>query len=267
MKQSSGFYMTTEIKIYPDADALNQGAAEDFERSCLAAIKNDGRFTCALSGGSTPRSLYRLLAKNIASRLPWTKMHFFWGDERLVPADHPESNYRMAMTEMLSKVPIPEANIHRVKTECGSAEEAAKLYEQELGSFFKGQTVPRFHYNLLGLGENGHTASLFPHSSALKITQRLVVAPYVDELHTYRISLTVPVLNNARRIVFLVSGEKKAPVVREVIEGKRQPDNLPAQLIEAKHGSLCWMLDRAAGYLLKQSTPKATGGPRYSSHR
>ena len=243
--------MADETKIYETADALNHGAAEDFERSCTQAVQQNGRFVCVLSGGSTPKALYALLAKSYAGRLPWPQIHLFWGDERFVPPTDSESNYHMAFTELLSKVPVPQQNIHRVHTETGSPEEAANRYEQEIRSTFPGQALPAFDYLLLGLGENGHTASLFPHSAALKITNRLVVASYIEELKANRITMTVPLLNNARRIIFLVSGEKKATVLRDVREGTSKPDDLPSQLIRAGNGSLCWLLDRPAASLLQ----------------
>jgi len=244
--------MTREILIEPNPEAVARTAASEFIQQAVAAAQAKGHFAVALSGGSTPRTLYSLLASDAyRDRLPWDKIHFFWGDERHVPPDHPDSNYRMAREAMLSKVPVPAGNIHRIKTEQADAGAVAAQYEAELRSFFQtadGQ-FPRFDLVLLGMGPDGHTASLFPGTAALAERQRLVVANRVEKLGTYRITLTLPVLNNAACVMFLVTGEDKAQVLKEVLEG--EPDRYPSQLIKAVNGRLIWVVEQSAASLLE----------------
>jgi 6-phosphogluconolactonase len=254
----------SDIQIVPNADALCLAAATAFVSSAEAAVREKGSFTVVLSGGSTPKNLYALLADNASwrVRVPWEKVHFFWGDERHVLPDHPESNYRMAHEAMLSKVSIPAANIHRIKSEYVDAGQAAWEYEQTLQEFFHltaGQ-YPCFDLVFLGLGPDAHTASLFPGTQALHEQQRLVVANWVGKFHTERITMTAPVLNNAACIVFLVSGEEKALPLKAVLEGRYEPSQLPAQLIHPHHGRLLWLVDQAAARLLQgeQRTNEAT---------
>ena len=211
-------------------------------------------FTMALSGGSTPMGLHTLLVSDpaVRDRLPWHHLHFFWGDERHVPPDHPQSNYRMAYESLFTLAPVPIENIHRVPAEEPDAALAAEKYERELRTFFRleiGQ-LPRFDCILLGMGSDGHTASLFPHTEALHELNRLVVANWVDKFKTYRVTLTVPVLNHANLVVFLVSGHDKAEALKEVLQGDRQPERFPAQLIQPDPGNLLWIVDRAAARLL-----------------
>jgi 6-phosphogluconolactonase len=206
--------------------------------------------------------LYALLADDVSwwARIPWERTHFFWGDERHVPPDHPDSNYRMAYDTMLSKVSIPAANIHRIKSEYPSAEQAAQEYEQTLRAFFQltaGQ-YPCFDLVLLGLGPEAHTASLFPGARALYEHQRLVVATWVGKFYTERITMTAPVLNNAARLVFLVSGEEKALPLKAVLEGRNESEQLPAQLIQPRHGRLLWLVDQAAARLLQANQREQT---------
>jgi 6-phosphogluconolactonase len=240
----------TEVRVFPNAAEL-AGAAADEISFCIRRTLRDGdRFTWALSGGSTPRDLYRLLASDpYRDRLPWHAVHFFWSDERHVPPDHSESNYRMAREAMLDAVPVPPGNLHRIATEEPDAQRAAVRYEVELRSFFASASGewPRFDLVLLGLGKDGHTASLFPGSAAVREHERLVVAPWVEELDAYRITLTLPVLSHARRVLFLASGGEKAEALRAVIEGERDPDLYPAQAVE---GNRLWLVDRAAARLL-----------------
>ena len=221
------------IRIFDNPSELARGAAEHF-----VTLAQQDRFTVALSGGSTPKILYQLLAdpdEPFRARVPWSKTHFYWSDERHVPPDHPDSNYRMAHEAMLSHVPVPESNVHRVSGENPSAQEAADEYEQIL--------VPRLDQILLGLGTDGHTASIFPGSDLLHETKRLVAAPWVKKLNTYRITMTLPLLNNGASIVFLVSGREKAEIVKEVLEG---PKKYPAQFVQPTDGELIWMLDKDA---------------------
>ncbi|HEV8578364.1 MAG TPA: 6-phosphogluconolactonase [Thermoanaerobaculia bacterium] len=240
----------SEIRVFTDAAELLRAAADEIA-SCARRIADENdRFTWCLSGGSTPRGLYRLLAGDpYRECLPWHAMHFFWGDERHVPPDHPESNFRMAREAMLDAVPVPPENIHRIAAEEADAERAALLYQAELRSFFAlapGEW-PRFDLVLLGLGKDAHTASLFPGSAALRERRRLVVAPWVEEQRAFRITLTPPALNHARRTLFLVSGAEKAAALRTVIEGEREPDRYPAQAVE---GNRLWLVDGAAARLL-----------------
>jgi 6-phosphogluconolactonase len=243
-----------EIHIVTDAEALSHAAAAEFVDSAKAAAQTKGLFTVALSGGSTPDSLYALLAddKSWREQIPWDKTHCFWGDERHVPPDHTDSNYRMAYDAMLSKVPIPSVNIHRIKGEYPDAEQAAREYEQTLRGFFRLPTGqhPRFDLILLGLGPDAHTASLFPGTQALLKQRRLVVANWVGKFYAERITMTAPVLNNAACVLFLVSGEEKALPVKAVLEGRYEPGQLPAQLIRPRHGRLVWLVDQSAARLL-----------------
>ena len=214
-------------------------------------------FTMALSGGSTPMGLHTLLVSDpaVRDRLPWHHLHFFWGDERHVPPDHPQSNYRMAYETLLSLAPVPAENIHRVPAEEPDAALAAKKYEQELQAFFglEAGQLPRFDCILLGMGPDGHTASLFPGTEALHETNRLVAANWVEKYKTYRITLTVPVLNHADLVVFLVSGAEKAEALREVLQGDYRPNRFPAQLIRPGPGKLLWIVDKASARLLTNS--------------
>jgi len=208
----------------------------------------------ALSGGSTPKGVYALLALDpgLQREVPWDKIHFFWGDERHVPPDHPDSNYRMADDALLSKVPVPVANVHRILSENRDADDAARQYEGTLRAFFQASAgrFPRFDLVLLGLGSDGHTASLFPGTTALHERQRLVAANWVGKLDVDRITVTAPVFNGACCVMFLVSGEDKAMPLKAVMEGRHEPEQLPAQLIRPEDGKLLWLVDQAAGRLL-----------------
>jgi 6-phosphogluconolactonase len=243
------------IQIVTDADALYQATASEFVRQAGEAVEAKGTCTVALSGGSTPKGLYGLLANDPTWRgqVAWDNIYVFWGDERHVPPDHPDSNYRMAHEALLSKVPIPPAHVHRIKSEHPDARQAADDYEQTLRAFFHLATgqFPRFDLIFLGLGPEGHTASLFPGTKALHDTGRLVVSTWVGKFFTDRITLTPAVLNNAAGVIFLVSGEDKALALKAVLEGPDEPAQLPAQLIRPTHGRLLWLVDRAAASLLQ----------------
>ena len=235
-----------DIQIFDNPTALFQGAADEFTSQATAAVQSSGRFTVALSGGSTPKSLYSLLATNAS--LPWGKTYFFFGDERHVPPDDPESNYRMARESLLSKVPVPPENVFRVPAENPDAGQAAEAYEQTLRKFFgppPGQ-FPRFDMVLLGMGPDGHTASLFPGIPALREKTRWVVSDWIEKFKTHRITLTLPVLNNAAVVMFLVSGRDKANMLKEVLQGKQPGEVFPSKLIKPSNGELIWMVDRAA---------------------
>lgn len=233
------------IEVLPTPADLFHGAAEEFVRLGRAAIAERGRFTVALSGGSTPRSLYFLLARDYAG-FSWDQTFLFFGDERHVPPDHPDSNYRMVKEALLANIQIPTKNVYRVQAEMPDADAAAAAYEKQLRSFFKlapGE-FPHFDLILLGLGPDGHTASLFPDSAGLKEQTRLVIANWVEKFKTDRITFTFPVLNHTADVMFLASGPDKATMVRDVLEGNRTPP-FPAQLVQPE-GRLVWMLDEAA---------------------
>lgn len=239
---------SAEIRTLTTPQELFAAAAEEVVRAANDAVGARERFTIALSGGSTPKSLYNLLATNARTTLPWDRMFFFWGDERHVPPDDPDSNYRMVNEAMLSKVPVPPGNVFRIPAENPDADDVAAAYEQTLRKFFQLDAggVPRFDLILLGLGPDGHTASLFPGTAGLKEKSRLVIANWVEKLKTHRLSFTLPVLNAAREVAFLVSGTDKAPVLKEVLEGNEPGEQYPAKLVQPKDGKLIWFLDRGA---------------------
>jgi 6-phosphogluconolactonase len=244
-----------EIRRLATPQDLFQAAAEELIHRATAAIAKRGRFALALSGGSTPKSLYQLIAAN-AGKLPWDKMFFFFGDERHVPPTDPESNYRMADESILSKVPIPPANIFRIPAENPDADAAADTYDETLRKFFEvaAGEFPRFDLILLGLGPDGHTASLFPETGALREKSRLVVANWVEKLKTHRITLTLPVLNAARCVAFLVSGADKAAMLHEILEGKGGGEKYPSKLVRPSEGNVLWFADRAAASELSVPT-------------
>jgi len=237
---------TRTIQILPAPADLFRAAAQEFVRVGNLAIAVRGRFTLALSGGSTPKSLYSLLAAQHAA-FDWGRTFLFFGDERHVPPDHPDSNYRMVHDALLTKISIPAKNVFRVKAENPDAAAAALEYENELRQFFAlpSGEFPRFDLILLGLGPDGHTASLFPGSEGLKEQSRLVIANWVERFDTHRITFTFPVLNHAAQVMFLASGPDKADMVRQVLEGKHTPP-YPSQQVQPIEGRLLWMLDEAA---------------------
>jgi 6-phosphogluconolactonase len=237
-----------DLRVVPDPPALFQAAANEFASRAIASVKTAGRFTVALAGGSTPKSFYSLLASNDRDRLPWDKMFFFWGDERHVPPEHPESNYRMAFDALLSKVPVPAGNVFRIPAENPDANRAAEAYEQTLRDFFHppAGTFPRFDLILLGMGPDGHAASLFPESKAVHERSRLVVANWVEKFRTDRLTLTLPVLNQASTVMFVVSGQDKAAALKEVLEGSQPPDLYPSKLVRPTNGHLIWLVDQGA---------------------
>ncbi len=245
-----------EIRTLTTPQELFATAAEEVVRTANEAVAQRGRFTIALSGGSTPKNLYNLLATNARTALPWDRMFFFWGDERHVPPTDPDSNYRMADETMLSKIPVAAGNVFRIAAENPDAAAAAEAYEQALRKFFAvgpGQ-FPRFDLILLGMGPDGHTASLFPGTAALQEKSRLVVANWVEKLKASRISLTLPVLNAAYCVTFLVSGTDKAAVLRTVLEENAPTEQYPSKLVKPSDGKLIWLLDRAAASALSNKS-------------
>ena len=243
---------SVEIRTLTTPQELFAAAAEEVVRAANEAVAQRGRFTIALAGGSTPKSLYNLLATNARTALPWDRMFFFWGDERHVPPTDPDSNYRMADETMLSKIPVAAANVFRMKTENPDAAAVAENYEQTLRKFFQPEPgqVPTFDLILLGMGPDGHTASLFPDTAALQEKSRLVLANWVEKMTTYRITLTLPVLDAARCVIFLVSGTDKATALHAVLEGDVPGEQYPAKLVRPRQGKLIWLVDRAAASTL-----------------
>ncbi|TVM02828.1 MAG: 6-phosphogluconolactonase [Candidatus Brocadia sp. WS118] len=244
-----------EVQVVGNPDELSRRAAQEFVRLADEAIRVKGFFTVALSGGSTPRGLYLQLAcDDYREQVSWPHVHLFWGDERCVPPEHPESNYRMACEALIHRVPIPKENIHRIPAEREDRARAAMEYEQTLKAFFHPDAgaFPRFDLILLGMGDDGHTASLFPFTSALDETSHLVLANYIEKLDVYRFTLTVSAINQAREVMFLISGASKAPVLREVLEGDYQPQRLPAQFIQPVNGRLLFIVDRMAAGKLRR---------------
>jgi len=230
-----------DIKILPDAAALTAAAVEEFLRSAKTSV--------ALAGGNTPRMVYSALAAR--QDVQWGKIHFFWGDERHVPPDHADSNFRMAHEAMLSRVPVPAGNIHRIHAENPDAGVAAAAYAADLCKHFQfgvGQ-FPRFDLVMLGMGPDGHTASLFPGTSAVGETRLIVAATWVEKFMAQRITLTVPAINNAACVMFVVCGADKAETLRLVFRGNQQPV-FPSQLIRPTNGRLIWLVDEAAARLL-----------------
>ena len=246
----------TRISVYDDLDGVARAAADLFVE-LQRADRPQEHFALALSGGSTPRAFHSLLvAPPYRDQIDWESLQYFWGDERFVPPDDPESNYRMALETLLTKAPVTSDQVHRVPTERGDPATVADLYEADIRrdlNVLPGQ-FPRFDLILLGMGPDGHCASLFPHTAALHVTDRLVTANDVPQLHTTRITFTAPVINNAAAIIFLVAGADKADALAAVLEGPRDPDTYPSQLIAPEHGMLYWLVDRAAASKLQRQS-------------
>ncbi|MBI3083030.1 MAG: 6-phosphogluconolactonase [Candidatus Omnitrophica bacterium] len=244
------------IRVFPDLERLSREAAKQFMRLAQQQVQVSGRFSVALSGGSTPRRLYELLASEpYRNRIPWDQVHVFWADERCVPFDHPDSNFRQAFELLLSRVPLPPVNVYRIPADQGDPVSAAASYEQTLRAFFRLEpnSWPEFDLVLLGLGADGHMASLFPRSVALRETHRFVVATRGGAPDLPRVTLTIPVLNHATHLLWLVAGAEKSSVIRDVLTGPEHPDELPAEMIHPVRGNSMWLLDRAASSLLQRS--------------
>ncbi|MBX2991291.1 MAG: 6-phosphogluconolactonase [Bacteroidetes bacterium] len=243
--------MNTRVLCFESAEELHRATASDIIQMLNGAIRTSGQSSLMLSGGTTPGAVYRQLAsKPLQSQLDWRAVHVFWGDERCVPPTEKESNYRMAYEALLGHVPIPDQNIHRIRGEL-TPTTAAEKYEQEIREFFSlnNDDLPRFDVTLLGLGEDGHTASLFPETTILNEASLLVANVYVPKLDAQRISVTYPVLNNSGTVTFIVTGGGKASILRDVLEGDADP--YPAGKIRPRNGSLFWYIDRAAGSKLR----------------
>jgi polyphosphate glucokinase len=252
-RRRAGSQSVMLVEVFATGEALMEAAAEMFIHCACQAIRVSGRFAVALSGGNTPKRLYALLASDpYRARVDWQHVELFWSDERCVPPDDPLSNYRLARESLLDHLPVPEANVHRIHGE-DDPEQAAAAYERELRAVFKTpEDPPRcapgcgFDLVLLGMGPDGHTASLFPGTNALHETARWVIAHHVAALSAWRVTLTPPVINSAAQVAFLVSGKEKAPMLHRVIDGPYQPAELPAQMVAPCDGRLRWLVDAAA---------------------
>lgn len=252
-----------QVRVYRDPEELALKAARLFARLADQYVLGCGKFTVALSGGSTPKALFSVLAAEpFLDTVPWSSIYFFWGDERCVPPDRQDSNYRMTSEALLSKVAVPPENVFRIPAELPDPDQAAEEYTTTLTRFFLAgpganrtgtaplSNVPRFDLVFLGMGPDGHTASLFPHTTALQAGEQIAVANYVEKFKTHRITLTAATINNARNVTFLAAGEDKAEALRNVLEGSHQPDVYPSQLIRPRNGTLLWLVDEAAARLL-----------------
>lgn len=240
-----------DIRILADPAAITRRAADEFVKSAVQAVAKRGVFNVAFAGGSTPKALYAMLADdpNYRSKVPWDKLRIFFGDERHAPPDSNESNFHMATESLFSKGVLRSEQITRIKGEYPDAEKAALEYERDLRAYFKLKDgeYPRFDLVLLGMGEEGHTLSLFPGTKALQVTNRIVVSNWVGKLFTERITLTVPAANQASRVLFSVTRADKALALKAVLEGPYEPEQLPAQFIQPVSGKLLWLVDKDAG--------------------
>lgn len=245
---------TPELRIVADEPALHAAAADEVACALVEAAAAHGRASLVLSGGTTPRGVYAALAAGALDRVtvPWDRLHVFWGDERHVPPDHPDSNYRMAREALLSRVPIADAHVHRIAGEDPDPSAAAARYADEVRAAIGGTDgVPRFDVVLLGLGADGHIGSLFPGSPALAPDAPLVAANWVEALRSHRITMTLPLLNAAGLVIFLVAGAGKAEAVRAVLQPGPSTPWLPARFVRPTSGQLLWLVDRAAAALLQ----------------
>lgn len=242
------------ITLFSDTDTLSHTAARSIVQIANEAIVTHGSFTFALSGGSTPRQLYSLLASEpYSSSINWALVEIFWSDERCVPPENEESNYRMAQEVLLHKVPIPANQIHRMPADEADHNAASHAYTLAMQQVFRTERVPIFDLIQLGMGPEGHTASLFPHQASLHEQQRLVLPVTVPKPPPPRLTFTPPLLNAAHHVLFLVTGQEKQDAVKAVLQGEYQPDEYPAQIVRPTHGEVTWMLDTAAAAKLQQS--------------
>ena len=249
-----------DLRTFASLEELSRAAAARFAEFCQERLARDSIFTAALSGGSTPKRLYEILGgPEFSGSIPWPRVHLFQADERCVPPDHAESNYRMIRETLLDRVRIPQSNVHRVQAELANPEESAEFYAQELNRMFRPKPggIPNLDLVFLGMGPDGHTASLFPGSAALAERVKWVSANFVEKLHANRVTLTYPLLNAAREVIFLVAGHEKAETLRQVLEGPHEPERLPSQGIRPADGRLSWYVDAAAAGRLKNATGSA----------
>jgi len=234
-----------QIAIYPDIHILSQQAAQYTVRIANESIADRGRFTMALAGGTTPGELYGLLGSELfRSEINWQLVHIFWGDERCVPHDSPDSNFYLAQKILLNKISTPEPQIHRMPADWPDHDAASQAYTVEMQHTFGTNGIPSFDLIHLGMGPEGHTASLFPHQASLHEKQRLVMPVSVPKPPPDRLTFTPPLLNAARNVLFLVAGSDKADALQAVLEGEYQPDEYPAQIVRPTNGEVVWMLDK-----------------------
>jgi 6-phosphogluconolactonase len=251
------------VRVCRDREAVTRAAARQFVDWAWQAIARDGKFCVALSGGQTPLGLYAKLASSeFRGQVDWPRVQLFWGDERAVPPDNPDSNYGAVRRELLLKVPIPPINVHRMEAESPNMGKAAHEYEEVLRQNLPldDRGFPRFHLILLGMGAEGHTASLFPGSRTLRHTSRWVSTPLIAKLGARRMTLTLPVLDAAERILFLITGSDKAEALKQVIEGTAEPP-VPAQLVQPRNGDRYFLLDEEAAALLPQNPAPEIAAP------
>ncbi len=242
------------IAIYPDIQTLSTEAAQFIVRLANEAIVSHGRFTIALSGGSTPKATYSLLGSEpYRSQIDWTQVEIFWSDERCVPPDDKESNYALAQQVLLSNIPIPTNQIHRMPADTSDRDAASQAYEREMQRTFSTDSIPNFDLIQLGMGPEGHTASLFPHQESLHEQQRLVMPVNVPKPPPPRLTFTPPLLNAAKHVLFLVAGSEKADALKAVLEGEYEPDEYPAQIVRPVNGDGTWMLDTSAAGKLRKA--------------
>jgi 6-phosphogluconolactonase len=250
-----------QVEVVADASALTRAAAGVFIDAAKRAVASSGRFTVALSGGNTPKTLYSLLVTDpeLRSQVPWQQIYFFFSDERHVPPDHADSNYRSAYDAMFSKAGLEPGHVFRIKGESSDADQVAAQYEEDLRSFFalSGSQIPRFDLIMLGMGPDGHTASLFPGTKALDEEKRLVAANWIEKFNSYRITMTAPILNNAASVLFLAHGADKAAALKAVLEGPYDPKLFPSQLVQPSDGTVLWLVDGSAAALLNRQLHSA----------
>ncbi len=236
-----------QVAIYPDIDTISHAAAQYIVRIARESIVTRGRFTIALSGGTTPRKLYGLLGSEpYSSQIDWTLVEIFWGDERCVPPESQDSNYRMAHETLLSHIPVPAIQVHRMPADQPDRDAASLEYTLEMQRIFGTNGIPNFDLIQLGMGPEGHTASLFPHQASLHELERLVMPVSVPKPPPDRLTFTPPLLNSARNVLFLVTGADKADALQAVLEDEYNPDEYPAQIVRPANGEVTWMVDMAA---------------------
>jgi len=249
-----------ELRIFANLEELSHAAAARFAEFCQERLARESIFTAALSGGSTPKRLYEILGgPEFSGSIPWGRVHLFQVDERCVPPDHAASNYLMMREALLDRARIPPSNVHRIQAELANPDEAAEFYVQDLSMMFRPRAgeIPHLDLVFLGMGPDGHTASLFPGSVALAERVKWVSANFVEKLHANRVTLAYPLLNAAREVIFLVAGHEKAETLRQVLEGRHEPERLPSQGIRPGDGRLSWYVDAAAAGRLKKRAGSA----------
>jgi 6-phosphogluconolactonase len=243
--------MKPDVRVFTDVNELSLRAAEASVSTINQSVQTNGSSSLVLAGGNTPRLLYHLFSKQFRHQIPWTRVHVFWGDERYVPLDDPQSNYRMARETLLDHVSCPAGNVHPMPTHLSDPDDAARDYEKTLKTYFS-KGWPRFDLVLLGLGDEGHTASLFPGSAALEETKRWVVAAKAPAEPPLRLTLTLPALTQAANVYFLVTGSNKAQALHHVLSGLPDPKNYPASGVRLARGTVIWWVDREAAALVRE---------------